>query len=146
MRNLGIVTISILSILFIAIVGAQAKTTTVSVTVNQILKDKGGVVKIGLYDSLGFAVIGEEIFGVDLEVKEASITYVFKDVSAGKYAIASFQDKNIDNELNTNLFGIPVEPYGFSHNKYGFFAPPSFEDVSFEVIENEPISFIINLE
>jgi uncharacterized protein (DUF2141 family) len=45
-----------------------------------------------------------------------------------------------------NFLGIPKEPYGFSKNKFGKFGPPDFEDASFEVKENNPISLTINLE
>lgn len=107
---------------------------------------KGGKVKIGIYVSNGFPVVGKEVFGIDLEVKEPSVTHVFKNIPVGKYAIAVFQDENIDGILNKNLFGAPKERYGFSTNKYGMFGPPDYEDVSFEVKENNPISLTINLE
>jgi Uncharacterized protein conserved in bacteria len=34
---------------------------------------------------------------------------------AGRYAVAAFQDGNGNGRLDANLFGQPVEPYGFSH-------------------------------
>lgn len=123
-----------------------AQTGMISVNVTQIDVKKGGKVKIGIYVSNGFPVVGKEVFGIDLEVKEPSVTHVFKNIPVGKYAIAVFQDENIDGILNKNLFGAPKERYGFSTNKYGMFGPPDYEDVSFEVKENNPISLTINLE
>jgi len=87
-----------------------------------------------------------EINGIDLEVKGTSVTYVFKTVPVGKYAIVVFQDENMDGKLNKNLFGAPKEPYGFSKNKYGMFGSPEFKDVSFEVENEKNISLTINLE
>ena len=123
-----------------------AQTGMISVNVTQIDVKKGGKVKIGIFDSNGFPVVGKEVFGIDLEVKEPSVTHVFKNIPVGKYAIAVFQDDNIDGILNKNLFGAPKERYGFSTNKYGIFGPPDYEAVSFEVKENNPISLTINLE
>lgn len=133
-------------IIFSASAVIAQKTMTVTVTVNNILVDKAGVVKIGLYNAEKFPTIGEELFGIDLEVKKDTITYVFKDIPAGTYGIASFQDIDVNNELNTNFLGFPVEPYGFSNNKYGLFGPPAFGDISFEVVEGESVELIINLE
>jgi uncharacterized protein (DUF2141 family) len=144
MRQFNIATIMTLLILLTSTVYAQ--TGTVDVKVTQIDVKEGGKIKIGIYDSKGFPLLGKEIDGIDIEVKETSAAYVFKNIPAGKYAIAVFQDSNVDGELNKNMFGVPKEPYGFSNNKYGRFGPPNFEDVSFDVKEDTSISLKINLK
>lgn len=144
MRKFSIATIIALLMFLVSTVYAQ--TGTIAVKVTQIDVKEGGKVKIGVYDSKGFPVVGKDIVGIDLEVKGTSVTYVFKNIPVGKYAIAVFQDENIDGKLNKNLFGAPKEPYGFSKNKYGMFGPPDFEDVSFDVKEDISISLTINLE
>ena len=133
-----------LLILFVPTVFAQ--TGIITVTVSQIETEEGGKVKIGIYDSQGFPDVGKEIAGIDLDITGTSVTYVFDNIPVGKYAIAVFQDENVDGKLNTNFFGAPSEPYGFSNNKYGMFGPPDFEDVSFDVKEDTSISITINLE
>ena len=144
MRQFSIATIMTLLIFLTSTVYAQ--TGTVDVKVTQIDVKEGGKIKIGIYDSKGFPSLGKEVDGIDIEVKETSATYVFKNVPAGKYAIAVFQDINVDDKLNNNMFGAPKEPYGFSNNKYGMFGPPNFEDVSFDVKEDTSISLTINLK
>jgi uncharacterized protein (DUF2141 family) len=144
MRQFNIATIMTLLILLTSTVYAQ--TGTVDVKVTQIDVKEGGKIKIGIYDSKGFPLLGKEIDGIDIEVKETSAAYVFKNIPAGKYAIAAFQDSNVNGELNKNMFGVPKEPYGFSNNKYGRFGPPNFEDVSFDVKEDTSISLKINLK
>ena len=144
MRQLNIATIMTLLILLTST--AYAQTGTVAVKVTQIDVKEGGKIKIGIYDSKGFPTLGKEIDGIDIEVKGTSATYVFKNIPAGKYAIAAFQDSNVDGKLNENMFGVPKEPYGFSNNKYGKFGPPNFEDVSFDVKEDTSISLTINLK
>ena len=111
-----------------------------------IKKGLGGKIKIGIYRSEGFLVMGKEAERTELEVKKSSfVSYCFKNIPAGPYAIAVFQDKNNDGKLNKNLFGAPKEPYGFSNNKYGRFGPPEFEDVCFEVKENKSVFLTIHL-
>ena len=144
MRQFSIATIMTLLILLTST--AYAQTGTVAVKVTQIDVKEGGKIKIGIYDSKGFPTLGKEIDGIDIEVKGTSATYVFKNIPAGKYAIAAFQDSNVDGKLNENMFGVPKEPYGFSNNKYGKFGPPNFEDVSFDVKEDTSISLTINLK
>ena len=144
MRQFSIATIMILLILLTST--AYAQTGTVVVKVTQIDVNEGGKIKIGIYDSKEFPFFGKEIAGIDIEVKETSATYSFKNIPAGKYAIAVFQDSNVDGKLTKNMFGVPKEPYGFSNNKYGKFGPPDFEDVSFDVKEETSISLTINLK
>ncbi len=65
------------------------------------------------------------------------------DVKAGAYAISIFQDENKNGELDSNFFGIPKEPYGFSNNLKKM-RPPSFEEASFQYEANELVE--INLK
>jgi uncharacterized protein (DUF2141 family) len=48
-----------------------------------------------------------------------------------KHAIAAFEDRNGDGELNTTLFGLPTEKFGFSQNAKATFGPPSFAEAAF---------------
>ena len=138
--------VSMIFLLLLLVSSAYAQTGTISVNVTQIDIKKGGRVKIGIYDAAGFPVVEKAVAGIDLEVNGSSVDYVFDKFPVGKYAIAVFQDENMDNKLNKNLFGVPKEPYGFSKNKYGKLGPPDFEDVAFEVKENRSVSITIKLE
>ena len=55
------------------------------------------------------------------------------DVPAGTYAIAVFHDENGNNELDTNMFGVPKEPVAFSKAKMKLFGPPKFDECQFQV-------------
>ena len=144
MRQFSIATIMTILIFLASTVSAQIG--IVDVKVNQIEVKEGGKIKIGIYDSKGFPSFSKEVAGIDIEVKEASAMYAFKNIPAGKYAIAVFQDSNVDGKLTKNMFGVPKEPYGFSNNKYGKFGPPDFEDVSFDVKGDTSISLTIDLK
>ena len=130
MRKFNITTIIVLFTIFASAVYAQTETGTITVKVTQIdVKE-----------------VGKEVLGVDLVVTKALVTYTFKDIPIGQYAIAVFQDENNDGKLSKNLFGAPKEPYGFSKNIYGMFGSPDFDDVSFALKDKEAISLTINLE
>ena len=135
----------LIAVLFLG-ANIYAQTGQVEITVTGINVKKGGVIKIGLYEKDGFPAIGKEIIGKDVIVTDNQITVILKDIPSGTYAIAIIQDKNSDGEHNTNLFGSPTEPYGFSNNVYGRFGPPDFEDVSFNVENGKTVSKTINLE
>ncbi len=54
----------------------------------------------------------------------------------GEYAIKVYHDENSNNELDTMMFGIPSEDYGFSNDATGSFGPPEYKDAAF--ILNSP--------
>ena len=75
-------------------------------------------------DVLSIGISGPAKLGVtELEIQ---------GLEPGIYGIALFQDLNGNGELNTNLFGIPTEPYGFSNNPTIGFSAPKFEEIKFE--------------
>ena len=39
----------------------------------------------------------------------------FHDLPIGQYAVSVYQDRNNNGRLDTGLFGIPIEKYGFSN-------------------------------
>jgi uncharacterized protein (DUF2141 family) len=144
MRKFSGATIITLLVLLVSTVYAQAGTIAVKVT--QIDVKGGGEVKIGVYASEGFPLIGKDLEGGDLKVKESSVTHVFNNIPVGIYAIAVIQDENMDGKLTKNFFGAPKEPYGFSKNQYRLFGPPKFKDVSFAVENEGKVSLTVNLE
>ena len=54
-------------------------------------------------------------------------------VPAGTYAIRIFLDLNNNQKLNTNFFGKPTEPFGFSNNPKVHFKTPPFSKISFSI-------------
>lgn len=54
---------------------------------------------------------------------------------AGVYAIALYQDRNLNEKLDQDFIGIPIEPYGISNNPRIFLSPPSHEEAAFRVDE-----------
>jgi choloylglycine hydrolase len=54
-------------------------------------------------------------------------------MNKGEFSLACFQDTNLDNKIDTKIFGIPKN-YGFSRNKRGFFGtPPKYNDAKIDL-------------
>jgi uncharacterized protein (DUF2141 family) len=51
----------------------------------------------------------------------------------GRYAVALFQDTKGTGKLESNFFGVPTVPYGFSNNARGTMGPPGFDAAAFDV-------------
>jgi uncharacterized protein (DUF2141 family) len=104
----------------------------VSVTVTGLEHDVGSV-RVALFDDPeGFTENAAFAAVVPPEGRSASWTF---RVPYGTYAVAVVHDEDDNGRLNTNLFGMPRERYGFSNGARGTFGPPSFDDASFEVGE-----------
>jgi uncharacterized protein (DUF2141 family) len=71
-------------------------------------------------------------------------TCKFENLPAGTYAVSTFHDKNNNKELDTGMFGIPQEKYGFSNNASKPFSPPDFQQAAFQLKQNSQIT--INLK
>lgn len=61
--------------------------------------------------------------------------FVTNALASGRYAARVFHDRNGNGELNSNLLGIPTEPWGFSNDAAGSFGPPKFDDAAFDLLE-----------
>ena len=70
------------------------------------------------------------------------MSYTFKNLSEGDYAIKLYHDENDNGLLDTNLVGLPSEGYGFSNNA-GRYGPASYEVAKFAV--SQDVSININL-
>jgi uncharacterized protein (DUF2141 family) len=108
----------------------------VLLTVNVVgFKSTTGTVKLQMVDENN-----KEIFSkIDpLTTTAYSLpVHVFKK---GKYAINVIHDKNNNNKLDTNFFGIPKEGWGCSNDARGVMGAPKFKDKLFSVNENKTIT------
>jgi len=92
-----------------------------------------------------------------LNVSKASLLQTFPVTQSGKqsfklpplapgyYAICCFQDLNENKRLDTNIFGVPTEPYGFSRNVRPKFRAPTWNEACIE-IKNSQIPLDIYID
>lgn len=121
---------------------AKLTTANLEVKVN-IAKKQPGIIKLALCKDAKTFLDKLYLEGTIKTAANGNVSYIFKNVPVGVYAVRIFQDADGDGKLSSNLFGIPNEPYGFSLNPKSRFGPPSFKEASFEL--NTNMSLTINL-
>ena len=56
-----------------------------------------------------------------------------RDVPPGRYGVSVMHDRNANGKLDSNIVGIPTEPYGAIRHARGRMGPPAFEDAAVDV-------------
>lgn len=114
------------------------KPTTASLTVDVKGLTKKGMLYVGLYTPGNrFAELSDSFKTVALTItNQTEAVATFADLPRGEYAIAIYQDINGNKKLDTNLFGYPKEPFGFSNNIKPKLSAPGFADCRFS-LEND---------
>jgi uncharacterized protein (DUF2141 family) len=79
-------------------------------------------------------------------IRDGQAAATFEDVPAGPFAVSAFHDRNLDRHLDTGLFGIPSEPYGFSRDARDTFGPPGFEEARLDLAAGETKQVTIRVE
>ncbi len=115
---------------------------TLKVDITKI-EDVKGELELCLYgegDRFMYAASACDYIAVDAN----KVSYEFRDLPVGSYAVVVYQDLNGNRDLDTNWMKIPKEPYGFSNNPSTTFGPPSFEKASFMVSKDHNIEVRLN--
>ncbi|MCZ6644536.1 MAG: DUF2141 domain-containing protein [Gammaproteobacteria bacterium] len=66
-----------------------------------------------------------------LAAQTGTLSLTIDSLEPGEYAVRVMHDENDNGKLDSNLIGIPLEPWGFSNNAVGSFGPPGWKDVKF---------------
>lgn len=64
----------------------------------------------------------------------------FTNIAPGRYAVSGFHDANVNNTMDTNMVGLPLEAVGLSNNPKAGFGPPRFKASQFTVGGDAAIS------
>lgn len=100
-----------------------------------------GKVYLALYDKEdSFLIDDADTIKTNTLVSNHKAIVKFKGIKRGEYAISLYHDENDNKKLDTKIFGIPKEPYGFSNNAAGFMGPPKFKDAKFNIDNDKSIS------
>jgi uncharacterized protein (DUF2141 family) len=73
----------------------------------------------------------EAVRALRLPATASSLTAKLTDLPPGDYAITVFHDRNGNDRLDTNLLGMPREPWGASSGQKPLAGPPSWADTRF---------------
>ena len=79
-------------------------------------------------------------FSKIVAVEDKTVSLKIENIEKGNYAVSVYHDENNNGILETGgVFGIPVEPYGFSNNPTMTFGP-SFKKSVFKMTSDKNIS------
>ena len=137
----------ILCLLFITSffsVHAQDETFSLTVEISGIKKNKGKVFLALADNAKDFLKKTNKTLGKTSTFKDGKAFIHFKNLKKGNYAAYSYHDENNNGKIDTKMFGIPSEPYGFSNKAKGFMGPPSFKEATFLLNTNTTIKIELN--
>jgi len=104
------------------------------------LKNSDEFIIIALCNSYeNYIELDSPFIGKNIKLKDNFAIVEFTELPFGDYAIKTFHNENSNSDLDTNMFGMPTEDYGFSNNARGIFGPPSWKDAKFKFYEANKI-------
>ena len=92
-----------------------------------------GIAKVALVNSKENYAEDKPYKGFNFKIIDNRVVQTLSNFPYGEYAIKVYHDENSNHELDTRMFGIPAERYGFSNNARGTIGPPDFEAAAFKV-------------
>ena len=120
-----------LLVALLSVFSMSALATELTLKVNNISKAEGHLM-VALFDSKDGYDNDKTMSSYKRKVANKNEVFIFKDLPDGEYAIKIYHDENDNGKLDTNMFGIPKEGYGFSNNG-GRFGPADYEDAKFDI-------------
>jgi uncharacterized protein (DUF2141 family) len=112
------------------------------------IRNSTGTVDCALFESpQGFPteVLRSATNVMIIKVRQTQARCDFEDIPPGRYALAVVHDENMNGKLDTNVFGIPTEGYGFSNDVTGVFGAPAFSAASF-AYDGRTLTLTIDLQ
>ena len=93
-----------------------------------------GQVMIALYDSeAAFDAGGQPVRAVMVDVASGARSVSLEGLKPGTYAFKAFHDVNGNGRMDTNPFGMPIEPFAFSNNAVGNMGPAKWDRAHFDI-------------
>ncbi len=135
-----------LLILFFSFVNftLTSQNSSIELTITNIRNSKG-YIRYAIFDNekhflstkTGFIDAGS------VKAQKGSIKIKTNSIPDGFYAISVFHDENNNEKVDTNIFGIPTEGFGFSNNPTLYLGPPKFKECLIEKKSNTKLNIEI---
>lgn len=124
--------------LLICIVQYYTYSQTVDLTVKlSPIESQKGVIELSIYNTPSkFPKVGETYKMVRLKPTGKELTYTFKGLKPGKYAVCTYHDENANKTCDKNMFGIPTEAYAFSNDVRPVLSAPTFEQCAISLTKS----------
>lgn len=113
--------------------GLVANVTTLEINFANIAPAEGQIMLV-LFDSKESYDSGAvPVRAVTVQVTGTTATATIANVLHGRYGFKIVHDVNGDGAMNTNPFGMPIEPFAFSNNAVGNMGPATWEAAAFDI-------------
>jgi len=123
----------LVSALVVASFLTVAVAADLEVTVKSINPRKGEIGLSLFSNPDGFPMGEGKGIRVWLPAEAESLVYRFEGIAPGTYAVAVVHDLNGNRKMDSNLLGIPKEPWGVTKNVRPAMRPPKFEEAAMTV-------------
>jgi len=133
----------VLAITLAAVLLSHAAAAELTVEVKGVGKNTGKIY-VAVYDKAE-RWMKKPVYSASAFANTEGVVLSFKDVAVGEYAISLYHDENDNGKMDTNVVGMPIEPYAFSNDAAGNFGPASFEQAKFTVAADKK-SIVINIK
>ncbi len=104
---------------------------SLSLTIQNMPSAEGKLMIQVVRGEAGFNEEEPPVASMILPANGTSVTVTTNALAPGEYGVRIMQDVNNDNKMNSNMVGIPKEPWAFSNNATGKFGPPKWDQVKF---------------
>lgn len=121
---------SVAALALTAVCSAHAADLTLTV---EGVASADGRVAAAVYDSAGTWLKGERVAQAQADAVSPRTVLVLRDLPPGRYGVSVMHDRNANGRLDTNVVGIPTEPFGASRDARGRMGPPAFDDAAVQV-------------
>jgi len=88
--------------------------------------------------------IDQMFAGCEIPADSSVVSYTFKDLPVGTYAITIYHDEDGNGEMNRSWLGMPQEGYAFSNNFTSLIRPASFDDAAFQLQRDTTLEIKMN--
>jgi len=113
------------------LVGVNTQAAQLNITLAEVTKSVGNI-RIAVYSS-EFDFATKPLHAISVPATTGQMEFNVAELPAGNYSVMLFQDINGNGKLDSNLLGIPREPWGGSLGGKTVFGPPKWKDTWFEL-------------
>ena len=125
--------LAVMGTMYIAVAGEiNKKTSDLIITINGF-ENSEGIAKLALINSEKNYNEDKPFQGYDLKIVDKKVVTTISELAYGEYAVKIYHDENSNNKLDTKIFGIPTERYGFSNDARGTAGPPDYKEAAFKL-------------
>ena len=125
-----------------AVLAGPVAAADLTVTIGPV-KQSAGELMVAVYNSAD-TFSETALTAQRTPAKEGDVVVTFNGLDAGEYAVMVFHDVNGNDKLDTNLLGMPSEPWGASLQGKRVFGAPGWDDTRFSVADTN-VSIAIKL-